>query len=60
MLYVATNYGGGYVSKLFDPDLGYFYNFILDGDFIFVSRVRIILTSLYTIIHTQLFYYNVI
>ena len=46
VLYIATNYGGGYVTKLFDPDLGYFYSFILDGDIIFASKVRIVCTSI--------------
>lgn len=40
-LYVANNHGDGYVSRLFDNNLGYFYTFLVDGDYIYADRVRI-------------------
>ena len=47
-LYVANNPGRGYVNKLFEPNLRYFYDFLMDGDFIFASQVCIIITPMCT------------
>ena len=41
LFYVANNPGGGYVSKLFDNNLGHFYAFLVDDDYIYANRVRI-------------------
>ena len=46
ILYVANNPGHGYVNKLFESNLRYFHNFLMDGDFIFASKVHIIITPM--------------
>lgn len=42
VIYVATNSGGGYTSRVFDNNLGSVDTFILDGVYIFADKVSII------------------
>ena len=48
-VYVATNSGGGYTSRVFDNNLGSVDTFILDGKYIFADKVSIVI-NLITVI----------
>ena len=48
---MATNFGGGYTSAVFDNNLGYTTNFVLDGTFIYIGKVRVIIIILYVNMH---------
>ena len=38
-LYIANNPGSGYVNRVFDSSLGYFFYFQVDGGYIYAERV---------------------
>ena len=46
IIYVAYKTGSGYASRVLDPDLGYVYTYVLDGQFIYADKVRVIITHL--------------
>ena len=39
ILRIANNPGSGYVNRVFDSNLGYFFYFQLDDDYIYAERV---------------------
>lgn len=39
ILYIANNPGSGYVNRVFDSNLGYFFYFQVDDDYIYAERV---------------------
>ena len=41
ILYIANNPGSGYVSRVFDSNLGHFFLFRVHGDYLYAERVRI-------------------
>ena len=47
ILYVAYKTVSGYVNKVFDADLGYIHSYVIDDQFIFASKVRIITYCMY-------------
>lgn len=41
IIHVAQNCGSGYTSKVFDCNVGYTSNFIMNGNFIFVAKYKV-------------------
>lgn len=48
ILYVAYKSDHGYVNRGFDVKLGYMYDFIIDGGYIYAARVRNVLLCTYS------------
>ena len=57
IIYIATNSGRGYTSRIFDNSLGSVDTFILDGIYIFADKVSIIIIAklayIYVCIYTH-------